>query len=83
MVGGSPRRKSGTYTGRHEHRKNVDIHASSGIRNHDPSVRTSENMLYLRSRGRCDRVGYWVMSRKYEALRYGVFYIPTCCSPRS
>jgi hypothetical protein len=32
-----------------------DIHAFSGIRNHDPSVRASEESSCLRKRGHCDR----------------------------
>jgi hypothetical protein len=32
-----------------------DIHASSGIRTHDPSVRASEDSPCLRLRGHCDR----------------------------
>jgi hypothetical protein len=37
----------------HKHRINAhtDIHASSGIRTHDPSVRVSEDSSYLRPRG--------------------------------
>jgi hypothetical protein len=35
--------------------KSTDIHASSGIRTHDPSVRAGEDGLCLRSRGHCDR----------------------------
>jgi hypothetical protein len=34
----------------------TDIHASSGIRTHDPSVRAVEDGLYLRPRGHCDRL---------------------------
>jgi hypothetical protein len=34
---------------------NADIHALSGIRTHDLSVRTSEDTLCLRPRGHCDR----------------------------
>jgi hypothetical protein len=33
-------------------RINTDIHASSGIRTHDPSVRASEGSSYLRPRGK-------------------------------
>jgi hypothetical protein len=32
----------------------TDIHALSGIRTHDPSVRGSEDNLCLRPRGHCD-----------------------------
>jgi hypothetical protein len=34
---------------------NTDIHASSVIRNHDPSVRAGEDSSCLRPRGHCDR----------------------------
>jgi hypothetical protein len=33
----------------------TDIHASSGSRNHDPSVWVGEDISYLRPRGHCDR----------------------------
>jgi hypothetical protein len=35
--------------------KHTDIHASSGIWTHDPSVRTREDSSCLRPRGHCDR----------------------------
>jgi hypothetical protein len=35
--------------------RNTDIHASSGIRTHDPSVRASEDSSCLRPHGHCDR----------------------------
>jgi hypothetical protein len=35
--------------------KQTDIHALSGIRTHDPSVRASEDSSCLRPRGHCDR----------------------------
>jgi hypothetical protein len=34
---------------------NTDIHASTGIRTHDPSVRAGEDGSCLRLRGHCDR----------------------------
>jgi hypothetical protein len=34
---------------------NTDIHALSGIRTHDPSVRAGEDSSCLRPRGHCDR----------------------------
>jgi hypothetical protein len=37
-VQGSARRKAATYTGKHKHRINANIHISSGIQTHDPSV---------------------------------------------
>jgi hypothetical protein len=33
----------------------TDIHASSGIRTHDPSVRAGEDISWLRPHGHCDR----------------------------
>jgi hypothetical protein len=39
-----------THTHTHTH-----IHASSGTRTHDPSVRASEDSLWLRPRGHYDR----------------------------
>jgi hypothetical protein len=35
--------------------KRTDIHASSGIRTHDPSVWSDEDILCLRPHGHCDR----------------------------
>jgi hypothetical protein len=35
---------------------NTDIHALSGIRTHDPSIRASEDSSCLRPRGHCDRL---------------------------
>jgi hypothetical protein len=45
------------HTGQHKHRINAytDIHALSGIRTHDPSVRASEYSTCLRPRCHCDR----------------------------
>jgi hypothetical protein len=40
----------------HTEKSHSDIHASSGIRTHDPSVRAGEDSLCLRRRGRCDRL---------------------------
>jgi hypothetical protein len=59
LLGGviSPSQDLYVHTGRHKHRINAhtDIHALSGIRNHDLSVRTSEDSSCLRPRGHCDR----------------------------
>jgi hypothetical protein len=44
-------------TGQHKHRiKHTDIHASSWIRTHDPSVRDSEGISDLRPRGHCGQI---------------------------
>jgi hypothetical protein len=54
---GSARRKAATYTQNNTDAEwtHTDIHASSGIRAHDPSVREGEDGLWLRPRGHCDR----------------------------
>jgi hypothetical protein len=44
------------HTEQHKHIPN--IHALSGIRTHDPSVRASEDSSCLRSRGYCDRLAF-------------------------
>jgi hypothetical protein len=51
-------------TEQHKHRVNAytDIHALSGIRTHDPSIRASEAISCLRPRGHCDRQ---IVSRAY------------------
>jgi len=44
LDGRSTRRKASAYTGQHKHSKmRTHIHASGGIRTHDPSVRAAEN----------------------------------------
>jgi hypothetical protein len=40
--------------------KYTNIHASSGIRTHDPSVRADEDGSCLRLRGHCDRPSLYV-----------------------
>jgi hypothetical protein len=52
--GGSVRCKAVTYTSAEEMR--TEIHASNGIRNHEPNIRTSEDNSCLRPRGQCDRL---------------------------
>jgi hypothetical protein len=47
----------------------TDIHASSGIRTHDPSVRAGEDGLCLRSRGHCDRQDKYT-TNKCNILEY-------------
>jgi hypothetical protein len=53
----SPSQGRYLHTGQHTHRINIltDIHALSGIRNHNPSVRASEDSSCLRPWGYCDR----------------------------
>jgi hypothetical protein len=48
LGGGSARHKSATYI---EHRINANMHASSGIRTRDSSVRAGEDNSCLRPRG--------------------------------
>jgi hypothetical protein len=61
----SPSQGRYLYTGQHKHRINAyihtpNIHALSGIRTHDPSVRASENSSCLRPRCYCDqRISEW------------------------
>jgi hypothetical protein len=53
----SPSRGRYLNTGQHKHKlTHTDIHASSGIRTHDPSVLASEDTSCLRLRGYCDRL---------------------------
>jgi hypothetical protein len=54
----SPSQSRYLITGQHKHRINIhtpNIHALSGIRTHDPSVRASEDSSCLRPCGYCDR----------------------------
>jgi hypothetical protein len=44
----------------------TDIHASSGIRTHDPSVRASEDSSCFRPRGHCDRPSEDIDSSMYS-----------------
>jgi hypothetical protein len=64
------------HTGQHKQRKNTqtDIHASSGIRNHDPSVRAGEDNSYLRPRGHCDRLHICLLGAFAATLRGGACY---------
>jgi hypothetical protein len=61
LDGGPARRKASTHTHNNTNTKykinahNTDIHALSGIRTHDPSVRANEDSPCLRPRGHCDR----------------------------
>jgi hypothetical protein len=45
------------HTGQHKDRMNpyTDIHDLSGIRTHDPSIRTSEDSSCVTPHGHCDR----------------------------
>jgi hypothetical protein len=57
LDGVSARRKASIYTQNNTNTEqtHTDIHALSGIRTHDPSVRASEDSSFLRLRGHCDR----------------------------
>jgi hypothetical protein len=57
LYGGSACHKASTYIGQHKHwinAHNTDIHAFSGIRTHDPSIRASEDSSFLRLCSHCD-----------------------------
>jgi hypothetical protein len=65
----SPSQGRYLHTGQHKHRLNAhttNIHALSGIRTHDPSVRESEDSSCFRPRGHCDRRS---MAQRYPNLR--------------
>jgi hypothetical protein len=55
-----------TYRRTQTHNKrNIDIHASSGIRIHDPSVRASEDNSCLSQHGHCDRHLHYIRVRNF------------------
>jgi hypothetical protein len=64
----------GLYLNTWQHKQNKrihtpNIHALSGIRTHDPSVRASEDSSCLRQRGYCDRQICWLRWLQwYKAL---------------
>jgi Mn2+/Fe2+ NRAMP family transporter len=62
LLGGviSPSQGRYLYAAQHKHKisPHTNIHALSGIRTHDPSVRASEESSCLRTRGYCDRLLY-------------------------
>jgi hypothetical protein len=57
-VGGSAGRKAATYIQNNTNKEqtHTDIHASSGIRTHDPIVRVSEDSSFFRPRGHFDQL---------------------------
>jgi hypothetical protein len=56
---GSTQNKACTYARQHKHRKTwTHIHASSGIRTHDPSVQAAENTTCLRLCGHWDKLSF-------------------------
>jgi hypothetical protein len=64
------------HTGQHKHRINAhtDIHAVSGSRTHDPSVRASEDSSCLRQCGHCDR--------RPESIHHNSSEVPLHNSPK-
>jgi hypothetical protein len=73
LDGGSARRKAASYTGQHKHGISAkNIHASSGIRTHDSSIRAGED--------RSKRVGnqnYIHVAKSVSGASYfGIFYLP-------
>jgi hypothetical protein len=58
LGGGSARHKATTYTQNNtkENKRKQYIHASSGIRTQDPSIRATEYSSCLRYRSHCDRL---------------------------
>jgi hypothetical protein len=54
-VGSARHKAAATYTKQHTEQTQTDIHTSSGIRTHDPSVRSVENITCLRPRDNCGR----------------------------
>jgi hypothetical protein len=59
LLGRGIRPTQGLYLHRTTQTQNktlTNIHALSGIRNHDPSVRAAEDISCLRTRGHCDRL---------------------------
>jgi hypothetical protein len=64
-------------TGQHRHRISAyththtpNIHASSGIRTHDPSVRANEDSSCLRPRGYCDRPLGIILVTKWRRITW-------------
>jgi hypothetical protein len=74
MVGllgrGTGRRKAATYTQNNTIREkmHIDIHASSGIQTHDPSVRVGEDSSCLRPHDHCYLPVFCMLGFKYLAF---------------
>jgi hypothetical protein len=67
----SPSQDRYLHTEQHEHRinaHNTDIHALSGIRTHDPSVRAGEDSSCLRQRGHSD-------DRLFRLYSHNIYHI--------
>jgi hypothetical protein len=71
---GSARRKASTYTQNNTNREwtHTDIHAFSGIRTQDHSVRAGEDGSCLRPRGHCDRLLWKIIRPNYNLCWEGV-----------
>jgi hypothetical protein len=70
MDGGSARRKAATCTQNNTNTEwtHTDIHALSGIRTHDPSIRAIEDGSCLRPRG------HWPLIRRIKSRSVGSIY---------
>jgi hypothetical protein len=65
-TGDQPCRKAATYTGQHQHRINGDIHVSSGIPTHDPSIWLGEGNSCPRPCGKCDIMANFRITREWN-----------------
>jgi hypothetical protein len=74
--GGSARRKAATFTQNNINTEytHTDIHTSSEIRTHDPSLRAWEDGSCLRSSDHCDRQPYRYMYKTCIFLGGGNFF---------
>jgi hypothetical protein len=63
-----PKQRTTPTQNKHIHTPN--IHALSGIRTHDPNVRTSEDSSCLRPLGYCDRPIYYTWSAEFAINGY-------------
>jgi hypothetical protein len=76
----SPSQGRYLHTGQHEPRMNahnIDIHALSGIRTHDLSVRASEDSSCLRPRGHCDRLLWTYLYKTVTGVHIPVITLQT------
>jgi hypothetical protein len=68
----SPSQGRYLYTEQHKHRTDAhtDIHTSSVIKTHDPSVRASEDSSCLGPRGHCDLSDYGGYNREEHTVNF-------------
>jgi hypothetical protein len=81
LDGESAHRNVATYT---QHNTNTDIHISSGIRTHDPSVQAGEGSSCSRPRSHCDRRRCHTYCSKIVLARlclYTFFVLPALNPP--